>query len=216
MDRRKALQQLGALALLASPAGLALGHPTAAKGEGFQTLSKTVLPYYATDDKIEVLKFFHYGCSHCMEFEPLTKRWAERQPEDVVFVRVPVIWSSMLAGYARLYYTLQAMKRLDLHEKVFVDVQNKKMPLHMESEVRKWAKGNKLDVSAFMNIYSQKGTIGINPLIDRARKLIDDYKIQSVPTVAVAGRFVTSTATAATHENVLRVVDSLIERVRKG
>ncbi|MCL1860553.1 MAG: thiol:disulfide interchange protein DsbA/DsbL [Proteobacteria bacterium] len=206
MNRRDVLQQLGAFALLASPVGLALGQ---ARGS-FQVL-KSAVPTNAPN-KIEVLEFFHYGCSHCHAFEPLVEQWARRLPDDVAFAQVPVVWGG--EGLARLYYALLVSKRLDLHEKVFVAVQEKRLPLDKPDVVREWAEENKLDVPAFMGIYK---SFGVETDVGRAKTLVSSYKIDSVPTMAVAGRFLTSATMAGnSHEGALKVVDSLIERVRKG
>lgn len=212
MDRRNALQQLGVLALLASPIGFSLGRPERAKPqENFQIL-KSAVPV-STADKIEVLEFFHYGCSHCHDFEPLVARWVERLPNDVAFIRVPAVWGKPLEALARLHYTLLATKRLDLHATIFAAVQEQRLRLDTPDGVSEWAKKNKLDVSAFMDIYR---SFGINTQVQRAQQLVSSYRIDSVPTMAIAGRFLTSAAMAGSHEAALKVVDSLIERVRKG
>jgi len=213
MNRRDALQQIGVLALLASPVGLALGQrPAHGQPQGnFQVLPSKI----ATDtpDKIEVLEFFHYTCSHCHEFEPLIAQWSGRLPNDVAFKRIPVIWGKQHKDFARLYFTLLVTKRLDLHETVFTAVQKKQLRLENPNAVRNWVKTNKLDESTFMNIYD---SFGVNTQIERAEKLTASYRIESVPTIAVNGRFLTSASMAGSHEATLKVVDNLIERVRKG
>jgi len=210
MNRRNALQQIGALALLASPASIVLGHSITTK-DLFETL-KTAVSTNASG-KIEVLEFFQYTCSHCMDFDPLIKQWIKRLPKDVVFAQVPMIWRGPDEGFARLHYALLATKQTELHEKVFVDVQENRLPLHTEEGVREWARANKLDVPTFMKTYSS--TLWVDTQVKRAIKLASDYKIQSVPTMAVAGRFLTSASLTGSHEATLEVVDSLIERARK-
>ncbi|MCL2644487.1 MAG: thiol:disulfide interchange protein DsbA/DsbL [Betaproteobacteria bacterium] len=210
MNRRDALQQLGALALLSSPIGLALGHSHGQAQGSFQVL-KTKVPS-DTPGKIQVLEFFHYGCSHCHDFEPLIAQWAERLPNDVVFMQVPVVWGKQLEGFARLYYTLQAMKRLDLHKSIFPAVQEQRMRLDSPAGALDWAKANKLNESSFRVAYD----IGVNSQVRRAQQLTVSHGIESVPSMVVDGRFLTSASLAGNHEAALRVVDSLIERVRKG
>ena len=208
MNRRKALQQLGALALLASPAGLALGQEQA----GFQVLNPEV-PVNATG-KIEVLEFFHYVCPHCQDFEPLVAQWSGHLPNDVAFTRVPVVFGKKpLEALARLYYTLLAKKRLDLHGTIFAAVQKQRLQLDDPDVVRAWAKANRLDVSTFMDTYN---SFGVTTQVQRTDRLASSYRIDSVPTMAVAGRFLTSAALAGSHEAAIKVVDSLIERVRRG
>lgn len=208
MDRRNALQQIGALALLASPAGFAFGQPK----DSFTILKNTVPP--ETAGKIEVLEFFHYGCSHCQAFDPFVSQWSSSLADDVAFMRVPVTWGKVLENLGRLYYTLLNAKRLDLHGKVFAAVQEERLSLDKPDTVREWAKANNLDVPVFMKLYESPGIV---IQAQRAVRLTKAYKIDSVPMLAVAGRFTTSPGMAGnSHSATLKVVDSLIERARKG
>jgi thiol:disulfide interchange protein DsbA len=209
MNRRDALKQLGSLALLASPAGFALGQPQGS----FRTLDPEVPPDVA--GKIEVYEFFHYGCPHCQAFEPLLSQWVTRLPADVAFMRVPVVFGERaLANLARLYYTLVARRRLDLHGAIFTAVQVKHLPLDNPDVVRSWAETNKLDVPTFMDTYN---SFGVTTQVQRSDRLTRSYRINSVPTIAVGGRFLTSPAMAGnSHEVSLEVADSLIKRVRRG
>jgi len=210
MNRRKALQQLGALALLAGSAGLALGQ---AEEEGGFRVLKSAVPTNSAG-KIEVLEFFHYACPHCRDFEPLIEEWAKRLPKDVALAQVPMIWGKPLEELARLHYALSVMKRLDLHGKIFTDLQDRKLPLDKPEGVREWAEANRLNVTAFMDVYN---SFGVNTQVQRARQLAGLYGIDSVPTIAVGGRFLTSPSMAGnSHEAALRIADSLIERIRKG
>ena len=58
-------------------------------------------------------------------------------------------------------------------------------------------------------------SFGVNSMLQRADQLARAMRIQGVPTVAVDGRFLTSASMAGSHEAALKVVDQLIERVRK-
>ena len=51
---------------------------------------------------------------------------------------------------------------------------------------------------------------------NQARQLAQAYKIDSVPTMAVHGRYLTSASQAGTHERVLQVVESLVQRSKQG
>ncbi|MDR2925901.1 MAG: DsbA family protein [Azoarcus sp.] len=125
-----------------------------------------------------------------------------------------MVWGEQLKNLARLHYALLIMKRLDLHEKVFVAVQEEREPLDKVDAVREWVKANGLDVSAFMGVYNSPA---LGPKVQRAIHLVSLYKIDSVPKLAVGGRFMTSAEMAGNdHEAALKIVDLLIERVRKG
>ncbi|MDR0702245.1 MAG: thiol:disulfide interchange protein DsbA/DsbL [Azoarcus sp.] len=210
MNRRDALQRLGALALFAGSPGLAL-----AQGKNrFITLNPPVQT--DVEDKIEVIEFFYYGCPHCREFDPLIQEWLKNLPADVVFTRVPVSWSNRdtrRQGEARLYYALQSVNRVDdLHEKVFTAIQDARMNPVNEDEVRGWAKKQGLDIKAFMDAYK---SFGVQTRVQRAMQLAKSYKIDAVPTLAVGGRFVTSASQAGGHRGALAEVDRLIGLARR-
>ncbi len=46
--------------------------------------------------------------------------------------------------------------------------------------------------------------------------MVADYKVESVPLLAVAGRYLTSPALANGSSQSLAVVDALVQRTRKG
>jgi thiol:disulfide interchange protein DsbA len=211
MNRRDALQQLGVLALLASPVGLALGQ---AQGN-FQTLKSEVSPMSPdAEGKIEVLEFFQYGCPHCRDFEPLVEQWAGRLPNGVVFAQVPMVWEKQHESLARLHYTLLVMKRLDLRKAVFAAVLDQRLRFNDPKVVRNWAQANGLNVTDFMGAYE---SIGVDVQAKRAKQTAQRYGIDSVPMIAVAGRFLTSPSLAGnSFEAALKIVDSLIRRAQGG
>ncbi|MDR0564284.1 MAG: thiol:disulfide interchange protein DsbA/DsbL [Azoarcus sp.] len=206
INRRHALQQLGALALFASPSIRALGQEP-----GTFTVLKNPVSVEA-GGKIEVLEFFHYACNHCRDFDPALSKWLEKLPDDVAFSRVPAPWNPALEELGRLYYALQAVKRLDLHEKIFAAVQEERLPLNRPETVREWVGRHKLDVPAFMDAYQ---SFGVQTQVQRTKQLYQSYRVDAVPTMAVGGRFLTSMSLAKGRENTLRVVDQLIDKVRR-
>lgn len=206
MNRRDVLRQFGALTLLAGTSCFALGQ----KKETFRTLEPAVPTN--VNGKIEVLEFFHYGCPHCRDFEPLVTRWVKKLSADVAFSRVPAVWGKPLEELAKLYYTLVLTKQLErLNTEVFAAIQDQQIPLNTEEALRIWGKEKGLDVPSFMDAYN---SFGVQAQVQRAKQLGRSYKIDGVPTMAVAGRFVTSASLAGSHEAALREVDSLIARVR--
>lgn len=207
MNRRDALKQLAALAALASPVAGAW-----AAEETFQVLN----PPQATDDpsKIEVVEFFHYGCPHCRNFDPLLESWLKKLPQDVTFRRIPAIWNNQqLAGLARLYYAAEVSGDLHaLHGKVFAAVQDEKRPLHTEAGVSEWIQGKVADPKKFMDAYK---SFGVNSMLQRADQRARDMKIQGVPTLAIDGKFLTSASMAGSHEAALKKADEMIARARR-
>ncbi|HRP22405.1 thiol:disulfide interchange protein DsbA/DsbL [Thauera sp.] len=205
MKRRDALK-LATLALTLPAASLARA----------QTSYTVLNPPQPGDDpgKIEVIEFFHYGCPHCRDFDPLISDWKKKLPADVAFRAVPAIWNNaQLTGLARLYYATEVSEQLDaIHAAVFVAVQDEKRPLFTEEQVRDWVSGKVADPAKFMDAYK---SFGVNSMLQRADQLARAMKIQGVPTVVIDGKYVTSASLSGSHQNTLKVADELIARARQ-
>ena len=72
-----------------------------------------------TGKKVEVLEFFWYNCPHCFAFEPSLTEWVKKRGDSIVFRRVPVGFRDSFVPQQKLYYTLEAMNRMDVHKQVF-------------------------------------------------------------------------------------------------
>lgn len=206
MDRRQVLKRAAAFAAFASVGGRAF-----AQREPFTKLD----PVQPTEDKsrIEIIEFFHYGCPHCRNFDPMIEAWLVSLPKDVYFKRVPAIWGNPgLRELARLYYTAEATGDLHtLHGAVFVAYQDSKVPLTTEEGVRSWVASKGVDVDKFMSTYK---SFGVESMLARADQIARNYRVQGVPTMAVDGRYTTSASLTGSHEATLKVIDELIGKVR--
>ncbi|MCK2088381.1 thiol:disulfide interchange protein DsbA/DsbL [Thauera aromatica] len=204
MNRRDALK-LATLALILPSASVAWAK------DAFTVLN----PPQKSDDpsKIEIIEFFHYGCPHCRDFDPLVAVWKKKLPADVAFRHVPAIWNNaQLSGLARLYYAAEVSGTLDaLHAGIFGAVQDDKRPLYTEEQVREWVEGKVADPAKFIETYK---SFGVGSMVQRADQLARAMKIQGVPTIVVDGKYVTSASLTGSHESTLKVTDELIARVR--
>jgi thiol:disulfide interchange protein DsbA len=167
----------------------------------------------ATQDKIEVLEFFQYGCPHCRAMEPLIETWEKQQSDDVQLQRVPVAFNAGMAPWQRLYYSLEGLGRLDLHSAVFNTVQTERNPLNSRDRAVEWAVKQGLDRAKFEAMYD---SFGVGTKVSRANQLIKSYKLESVPTMVVNGRYMTSPALAGGYPQTLEVASQLLQKVRGG
>lgn len=163
--------------------------------------------------RIEVLEFFQYGCPHCRAMEPLVEAWAKKQSDDVVLRKVPVAFNAAMQPWQRLYYTLETMERPELGIKVFAAIQTERNPLNTRDRVVDWAVKQGLDKAQFESVYD---SFGVQTKVQRAAQLASLYAIEAVPTLTVAGRYMTSPAQANGYPQSLEVVDQLIAKVRQG
>jgi thiol:disulfide interchange protein DsbA len=182
-------------------------------GTDYMTLKERVA-VEAPAGKIEVIEFFWYSCPHCNAFEPKLVNWIKKLPADVSLRRVPVAFRDDFVPQQRLYYTLEAMGKLDeLHAKVFHAIHTEHQMIDKEGTIVAWAEKNGLDKAKFVELYN---SFSVQTKARRATQLQDAYKVQGVPAIGVAGRFYTDGTMAGTIDRALQVTDYLIAEVRKS
>jgi len=168
----------------------------------------------ATDSpgKVEVTEFFWYSCPHCNALEPSLESWIKKLPADVVVRRVPVRFNAGMEPQQRLYYTLEALGKVDqLHRMVFTAIHEQRQPLNTANRIFDWAEKQGLDRAQFTAAYN---SFGVQSMVQRATKLAEAYKIDGVPTLAINGRYLTSPSLTGSNLGALQVADFLIGRER--
>lgn len=183
------------------------------EGTDYLLLDKPA-PTEAPAGKIEVVEFFWYSCPHCNHFEPTLQEWLnKRLPKDVSFKRVPVSFRPDFEPQQRLYYVLESMGKVDeLHKKVFAAIHVERQPLTTGDQIAAWAEKQGLNKAKFVEAYNSF------PVVTKARKatqLQDQYKVQGVPALGIAGKWYTDGSQAGTMENALQVTEYLIAQARK-
>jgi len=216
MDRREF--SAGAACILAAAA---VGLPQLAsaqtkipqEGVEYLTLDKRA-PVDAPPGKIEVIEFFWYSCPHCNHFEPQLEAWIKKLPPDVVMRRVPVAFRDDMVPQQRLYYALESMGKVDeLQAKVFHAIHDEKQGVHREDTILAWAEKQGFDKAKFAALYN---SFSVSAKARRATQLQEQYKVQGVPAIGVAGRYYVDGDLAHNMERALQVTDYLIAETRKG
>lgn len=182
-------------------------------GKDYITLERPVATE-AGSGKIEVLEFFWYSCPHCNQFEPAFEQWAKNAPKDVVVRRVPVAFRDDFVPQQRLYYTLEAMNLVEkMHIRVFTAIHGEKLMLNSDASVLAWAEKQGIDKTKFAETYK---SFGVATKAKRAVQLQNDFKIEGVPSLGVAGRFYIDGTLAGSMPRALQVADALIAQTRQG
>ncbi|NLY28803.1 MAG: thiol:disulfide interchange protein DsbA/DsbL [Alcaligenaceae bacterium] len=166
-----------------------------------------------TSGKVEVLEFFAYTCPHCKVMEPMVARWAKTLPDNVVVKPVPVAFNAGMADLQKLFYTLESMKRLDLHNKVFSTIHDERKRIFDKATITDWAAGQGLDRQAFENTFS---SFGVDSKVRRANELTKAYNINGTPSLAVGGKYVTSPSMAGGYEATITEAQRLLDKVLAG
>ncbi|MEY4294836.1 MAG: hypothetical protein RLY82_524 [Pseudomonadota bacterium] len=205
---------IGAAAILAglqAMSSMAQGKPPE-EGLDYIKLDKPAATE-APKGKIEVVEFFWYHCPHCNHFEPALQAWLKKLPKDVHFKRVPVAFRPNFVPDQQLFYTLEAMGKLDaMHTKVFHAIHTEKLNLDDRAAIISWAAAQGLDKAKFTETFDG---FAVGSKAQRATQLQTAYNVSGVPALGVAGKFYTDGATAQSMTRALQIVDSLIAQQRK-
>lgn len=183
-------------------------------GKGYVELSPRA-PVDVPAGQIEVIEFFSYGCPHCMHFEPIADAWAKTLPKDVVYRRAHVGFNSQFAPLQKIFYTLEAMGKVDgaMQEKVFKAIQTDRKRLDQPDVLFPWVAEQGLDRAKFESTYN---SFGVATQLRKAVQLQDAYKVEGTPALGIAGRYYTDAGMANGFEPMIKLANQLIEQVRKS
>lgn len=182
-------------------------------GKDFLTLERPVATE-AGAGKIEVIEFFWYSCPHCNAFEPSFAQWAKNAPKDIVVRRMPVSFRDDFAPQQRLYFTIEAMNLMEtLHPKVFAAIHVEKLMLNTDASVLAWAEKQGVDKAKFNEVYK---SFGVATKLKRAVQLQNDFKVEGVPSLGVAGRYYIDGTLAGSMDRALKVAESLVAQTRNS
>jgi thiol:disulfide interchange protein DsbA len=173
------------------------------------------VPSQSTDsgDKIEVLEFFWYGCTHCFSFEPYLKSWKKTKPANVEFVRVPAIFRPEWEVHARTYYALSNMGVIeDVHGKIFDAMNKYKRKLNNMGVMADFVEKYDVNREEFIKEYN---SFSVDGMVRKAKKKLKAYKIEGVPSVAVNGKYLTSGSMSGSYDNLIKIINHLIEKESK-
>ncbi len=218
MDRRTFSRSAAGLAGALALAGAGLPGRARAQGgapvEGvdFQTLARPIA--VPANGKIEVIEFFWYACPHCFSFEPTIEAWIAKLPADVHFRRVPVGFDALKEKHQRIYYTWEALGLVEqMHLKTFARFHVQHRPIDSLGDMQEFAQENGLDVAKVGRAWD---SFSVQSKCREAKRLEDDYDIEHMPEMAIAGRFVAVAQPSAGPASVLVTTDWLLDRIRRG
>ena len=212
-----------ALAAVALVAGTAFASPTDPKnGVDYTTLS--VPQPVPAGKKVEVIEFFMYHCPACNAIEPMINQWVQKQGDNIVLKRVHLPYSGPTDPEAHLYLTLEAMGLLDeMHHKVFRAMHVERKRLTNDKAIIDWVSQNGVDRAKFLEAWN---SFGVMSKLRRLNTVVDNYKVNSTPTIVIDGKYVVSPAmvakangikdTAQLFQATGQVMDALVAKAAKS
>jgi len=183
-------------------------------GTNYKVLSPAQ-PTDAAPGKVEVIEFFWYACTHCYALDPYIESWRKLKPAYVEFVRMPIMWGEMHRAHARLFYTLQALGKLDeLHTKVFEQIHKQQDALYVTGNEQatlqdqlNFAKANGISESDFLAAYN---SFGVQNNLQKADDLARRDHIEGVPSIVINGKYESDVGMAGSPDNLIQLTNDLV------
>ena len=161
---------------------------------------------------IIIYEFFWYGCPHCYNLEPTMDRIEADLEKDTKVVKLPVALRDSWIPHAKLYYALKQMDKIDqVHNLIFEEIHLEDNRLNTEQQMIDFLGKHGIDTDKFLEKYNSFGT---EARIKKASNLAKKYQIDSVPTIIINGKFLTSGSYVSSYDELYSVVNLLVERER--
>ncbi|MBB6092716.1 thiol:disulfide interchange protein DsbA [Povalibacter uvarum] len=184
--------------------------PTSAQFKEGANYSKVVpnQPTSVGPGRVEVVEVFWYGCGHCFALDPSIESWRSKsKPSYVEFVRIPAMWNETTRMHARMFYTAELLGKLEeLHAPMFREINVKGNQLNTVDKITAFFRQNGVNADDFQKAFS---SFAVESKLQRADFLNRRYRIESVPTVIVNGKYRTDIGMAGGEEQLFGLIGEL-------
>lgn len=197
--------------------GSTAGSPTSARfKEG--THYRKLVPAQPTGvgpDKVEVIEVFWYGCPHCYTLDPAVESWSKNtKPAYVEFTRLPAMWNDQLRMHARAFYTAEMLGKLDtLHTPIFREMQVNGNRFDTAETIGAFFRQHGVSADEFQKAFS---SFAVESKLQRGDMLNRRYRVQSVPTFVVNGKYTTDVGMAGGEQALFALIGELAAHEHGG
>ena len=182
-------------------------------GRHYDRLSPTQ-PTSSGPEQIEVCEIFWYGCAFCYTFDPYLESWNEDLAADVSFVRIPAVWNPLLQLHARAYYAAEVLGITDeIHTPIFREIHVNGNPLNSEQALQEFFGQFGVSEEDFTGAFN---SFAVHTKLQRADELSRRYRISSVPTVIINGKYSATAQSAGDYPTLMELIDELVASERAG
>ncbi|NNF67298.1 MAG: thiol:disulfide interchange protein DsbA/DsbL, partial [Gammaproteobacteria bacterium] len=167
-------------------------------------------PTSSSPDKVEVAEIFMYSCPHCLDFEPFVKNYLKDKPAYVSFVRIPASFNSTARMHTKAYYMAETLGILeDVHMDFFNEYHVKKNRLANEKVITRFFVDRGVTEDQVAGAFN---SFAVDTKVRQADNLGRRYQIDSVPSVVINGKYVTSGAMAGSTKKLREIIDYLVAK----
>lgn len=205
-------RQLVLSAALTPLSSVALAAPSYTAGKEYLIVNP---PAPTPTDTIEVVEFFAYTCSHCLQFAPHMAKWKQNLPKDVTVRVCPIAWQPKYQPFAQTYFALEALGLLEkLHMPFFESVIYQEHPYNFDNaaaDILDFMTKSGVDPQKWQQTYRSFSVVNKTR---QATQLWQSYQIDSTPMIGVGGIYSTGPHHVGTREATPDCINWLIEQVR--
>lgn len=179
----------------------------AAQSGGYTTLNPPVPTH---TEGVEVREFFSYACPACAAFEPHLSAWIKQAPEQVRVVHVPVVFNESWKPFAKAYYAAEALGVVDrIHQPLFEALHSKKQRLSSEKDLAKFFAAQGVPEKEARDALD---SFRVDMQLRQGTQAMRSYRIESTPTVVVAGKYVVTPRGAGGYAEAIALIDRLVRQ----
>lgn len=180
-------------------------------GTHYERLTPTQ-PTSSGPNQVEVAELFWYGCPHCYTFEPYVARWLETKPDYISFVRIPAVWNPLVRLHARAFYTAQALGKGDeMHDTFFTEIHERGNLLDSDEALVELFGRFDVDEETFRSAFD---SYDVHTEVQRAEELARRYRVQSVPSVVINGKYTATASMAGGYDELIALIGELADSER--
>jgi protein dithiol oxidoreductase (disulfide-forming) len=165
--------------------------------------------------KVEVAEVFWYGCGHCFSLDPAIESWRSKNKAPYVeLVRTPAMWNDITRMHARVFYTAELLGKLEaVHTLIFREIHVNGNPLNTVEKVAAFFKQQGVSPEEFNKAFS---SFAVENKLQRADFLNRRYRIESVPTFIVNGKYKTDVGDAGGEAQLFTLINELAAHEQGG
>lgn len=177
-------------------------------GKDFAALPSPVASSKPTSELIE---FFMYQCSHCLDSFESGSGW---MPRGISLRRVPAVFNNFQLDYARMYYALEQLNTpAEVHLTVMRAIQVERKPMRSKEEQAAFLSGLGIDAARYVSAWD---SIGVAQSAKRATYLTSKFNIIETPAMVINGQYLTSPSMAGDVEAMHKVASYVSAALKTG
>ena len=167
-----------------------------------------------TNDEVEVIEFFWYGCGHCFALEPRLAAWLPTLPKNARFVKVPAMFSSRWEFHAKAFYTMEVLGVLkEASNAFFKQIHIQRKGINDLSALNQFLSEYELTPEQVAQAFN---SFTVDTKLRYARKVsresVELGAPAEVPGFVIGGKYFTNGSMSGSVDELFEVADGLIEK----